>query len=54
MSLLNKTNYSKDRDKLQERYMKSIVSNEVLAIFPEYIRGVVSATNIHNQGENPN
>ncbi len=32
--------------------MKSIVSNEVLAMFPEYIRGVVSARNINNQGEN--
>jgi lysyl-tRNA synthetase class 2 len=33
--------------------MKSIVSNEVLAMFPEYIRGVVSARNIYIQGENP-
>lgn len=33
--------------------MKSIVTNEVLAMFPEYIRGVVSARNIDNTGEKP-
>jgi DNA/RNA-binding domain of Phe-tRNA-synthetase-like protein len=33
--------------------MKSIVSNEVLAVFPDYVRGVVSARNINNKGENP-
>jgi lysyl-tRNA synthetase class 2 len=32
--------------------MKSIVAPEVLAMFPEYIRGVVSARNINNAGEN--
>jgi DNA/RNA-binding domain of Phe-tRNA-synthetase-like protein len=33
--------------------MKSIVSNEVRAMFPDYVRGVVSARNIDNSGENP-
>lgn len=33
--------------------MKSIVSSEVLNLFPEYIRGVVSAHDINNKGENP-
>ncbi len=33
--------------------MKSIVTDEVLAIFPQYIRGVVSARNVNNTGENP-
>ena len=33
--------------------MKSIVSSEVLALFPDYIRGVVSARKINNKGENP-
>jgi DNA/RNA-binding domain of Phe-tRNA-synthetase-like protein len=33
--------------------MKSIVTSEVQALFPEYIRGVVSARNVDNTGENP-
>lgn len=33
--------------------MKSIVSPEVLALFPDYVRGVVSARNINNQGDRP-
>jgi DNA/RNA-binding domain of Phe-tRNA-synthetase-like protein len=33
--------------------MISVVSNEVLVKFPHYIRGVVSARNINNLGENP-
>ena len=33
--------------------MKSIVTREVLAMFPDYIRGVVSARNVNNTGENP-
>ncbi|MCR4394143.1 MAG: phenylalanine--tRNA ligase beta subunit-related protein [Dehalococcoidales bacterium] len=32
--------------------MESIVASEVFAMFPEYIRGVVSARNINNSGEN--
>ena len=32
--------------------MKSVVSPQVLAMFPEYIRGVVIAKNIDNNGEN--
>ena len=31
--------------------MKSVVSHEVLDLFPEYIRGVVIAKNINNDGE---
>ncbi len=33
--------------------MKSIVSYDVLNLFPEYTRGVVSARNVNNTGENP-
>ncbi len=33
--------------------MKSIVTPEVLQMFPNYIRGVVSARNVNNTGENP-
>ncbi len=33
--------------------MKSIVTPEILAMFPNYIRGVVSARNVNNTGENP-
>jgi hypothetical protein len=31
--------------------MKSIVSPEVFAMFPDHIRGVIIAGNIDNQGE---
>jgi DNA/RNA-binding domain of Phe-tRNA-synthetase-like protein len=33
--------------------MRSVVTPEVFKIFPDYIRGVVSARNINNKGEKP-
>jgi hypothetical protein len=32
--------------------VKSVVSQKVFDIFPEYIRGVIIARNIDNHGEN--